>query len=76
METLETLLTQCNDDENLLDAAEERWGMEDYRFLVLQERPRPSAKVSDGVTNPVRQSACAGKRKNVRVWKLEKIGKP
>ncbi|HHC25798.1 MAG TPA: hypothetical protein ENK58_10410 [Desulfobacterales bacterium] len=41
METLETLLTQCNDDENLLDAAEERWGMEDYRFLALQERPRP-----------------------------------
>lgn len=41
VETLETLLTQCKDDESLLDTAEKKWGAEDYRFLVLQERPKP-----------------------------------
>jgi len=52
VETLETLLTQCKDGESLLDAAEEKWGTEDYRFLVLQERPKPDDRWEKAPRDP------------------------
>jgi len=40
IKTLQTLQAQYSDNQALLDAAEDKWGAEDYRFMVLQESPK------------------------------------
>jgi hypothetical protein len=38
IQALESLQAQYSSDQSLLDAAEEKWGIEDVRFLILQQR--------------------------------------
>jgi len=40
IQNLQTLKVQHSNDQDLLDAAENKWGAEDARFLILQERPK------------------------------------
>jgi len=37
---LQTLKVQHSNDQDLLNAAEDKWGAEDPRFMILQERPK------------------------------------
>ncbi len=38
IQALESLQAQYSDSQTLLDAAEDKWGTEDVRYLILQQR--------------------------------------
>jgi len=46
IQNLQTLKVQHSNNQDLLDAAEDQWGAEDARFLILQERPKQQRWIS------------------------------
>ncbi|HDN26305.1 MAG TPA: hypothetical protein ENG03_04285 [Thioploca sp.] len=46
IQSLQTLKAQCLDETAFLDAAEDKWGVQDPRFIILQQRPKQQRWIS------------------------------